>query len=56
MTTATSNARVTKHELLETLAQHLQGYVAKELETKLDKLLKPGPHGMNPMQWNVAVE
>jgi hypothetical protein len=53
---ATSDARVAKYELLKTIAQHSQGFLAKELETKLDKLLKLGPHGMNPMQWDVAVE
>ncbi len=52
----TMDARIAKYDLIHTVYQTSMGFLAKSLQTKLEKHLELGPHGVHAVSYDVAVQ
>lgn len=53
----TGEARVAKFDVLQTFWEHSKGFLADAIQTKIEALLKKGPHDIQTTQpWDVALE
>jgi hypothetical protein len=52
----TTDARVAKFDLIHTLYESSKGFLAKSFQTKLEKLIALGPHGIPTGTYDVAIK
>lgn len=52
----TTDARVAKYDLIHTIYESSRGFLAKSFQTKLEKLIELGPHGIPAGTFDVAIE